>query len=115
MFRCTRFAVVVRQEYFFLLDLIDLSSIISRMRTRFPFILDSFIGEQEIFLLDFFFQTMSLMPSDEVSLLSDGRYKNFIANLEKVLKQFEYSSEWADLITNLVKVKKVSCPVSFSF
>jgi hypothetical protein len=50
---------------------------------------------------------MSLMPSDEVSLLNDGRYKNFIATLEKVLKQFEYSSEWADLITNLVKVKKV--------
>jgi hypothetical protein len=50
---------------------------------------------------------MSLIPSDEVSLLNDGRYKNFIATLEKVLKQFEYSSEWADLITNLVKVKKV--------
>ncbi|CAF2527782.1 unnamed protein product [Rotaria sp. Silwood2] len=49
---------------------------------------------------------MSLMPSDEVSLLNDGRYKNFIATLERVLKQFEYSSEWADLITNLVKVKK---------
>jgi hypothetical protein len=47
------------------------------------------------------------MSSDEVSLLNDGRYKNFIATLEKVLKQFEYSSEWADLITNLVKVKKV--------
>lgn len=50
---------------------------------------------------------MSLMPSDEASLLSDGRYKNYIGTLEKVLKQFEYSSEWADLITNLVKVKKV--------
>ena len=47
------------------------------------------------------------MPNDEVSLLNDGRYKNFLATLEKVLKQFEYSSEWADLITNLVKVKKV--------
>ncbi|CAF0958288.1 unnamed protein product [Adineta steineri] len=46
------------------------------------------------------------MPSDEVALLNDGRYKSFIATLEKVLKQFEYSSEWADLITNLVKVKK---------
>ncbi|CAF0867652.1 unnamed protein product [Adineta ricciae] len=49
---------------------------------------------------------MSLMPSDEIALLNDGRYKNFIGTLEKVLKQFEYSSEWADLITNLVKVKK---------
>jgi hypothetical protein len=48
------------------------------------------------------------MSNDEVALLNDGRYKNFIATLEKVLKQFEYSSEWADLITNLVKVKKVS-------
>ncbi|CAF1040873.1 unnamed protein product [Didymodactylos carnosus] len=49
---------------------------------------------------------MSLMSSDEVALLNDARYKNFISTLEKVLKQFEYSSEWADLITNLVKVKK---------
>ncbi len=53
------------------------------------------------------------MPSDEVSLLNDGRYKNFIATLEKVLKQFEYSSEWADLITNLVKVKKVGQTKTF--
>ncbi len=57
---------------------------------------------------------MSLMPTDEVSLLNDGRYKNFIATLEKVLKQFEYSSEWADLITNLVKVKKVRQLKSFN-
>lgn len=58
---------------------------------------------------------MSLMSSDEVSLLNDGRYKNFIGNLERVLKQFEYSSEWADLITNLVKVKKVSSIFLFTF
>jgi hypothetical protein len=50
---------------------------------------------------------MSLMLNDEVVLGNDSRYKSFIVAIEKVLKQFEYSTEWADLITNLVKVKKV--------
>ncbi|CAF1177992.1 unnamed protein product [Rotaria sordida] len=49
---------------------------------------------------------MSLMLNDEVALGNDVRYKSFIVAIEKVLKQFESSTEWADLITNLVKVKK---------
>ncbi|CAM4914423.1 unnamed protein product [Rotaria socialis] len=49
---------------------------------------------------------MSLMLDDEVMLGNDSRYKNFIVAIEKALKHFESSVEWADLITNLVKVKK---------
>ncbi|CAF4958002.1 unnamed protein product, partial [Rotaria magnacalcarata] len=37
---------------------------------------------------------------------NDSRYKHFIVAIEKALKNFESSIEWADLITNLVKVKK---------
>ncbi len=47
------------------------------------------------------------MLDDEVALGHDSRYKSFIVAIEKVLKQFEHSTEWADLITILVKVKKV--------
>lgn len=50
---------------------------------------------------------MSLMLDDELALGNDNRYKSFIVAIEKVLKQFESSNEWADLIPNLVKVKKV--------
>jgi hypothetical protein len=50
---------------------------------------------------------MSLMLDDELALINDSRYKSFIVSIEKILKQFEYSTEWADLITYLVKIKKV--------
>jgi hypothetical protein len=53
---------------------------------------------------------MSLMLDDEVALINDSQYKSFILAIEKVLKQFEYSTEWADLITYLVKLKKVRSP-----
>ncbi|CAF0822713.1 unnamed protein product [Rotaria sp. Silwood1] len=49
---------------------------------------------------------MSLMLDDEVALGNDIGYKSFIIAIERVLKQFESSTEWVDLITNLVKVKK---------
>jgi len=50
---------------------------------------------------------MSLMLDDELALINDSRYKSFIVSIERVLKQFEYSTEWADLITYLVRIKKV--------
>ncbi|CAF4045021.1 unnamed protein product [Rotaria sp. Silwood2] len=50
---------------------------------------------------------MSLMLNDEVALGNDIRYKNYIVAIEKILKQFESSTEWPDLIANLVKVKKI--------
>ena len=44
---------------------------------------------------------------DEVKLSSDPKYKQFIAAVDKALKTFEYSSEWADLISCLGKLNKV--------
>ena len=60
---------------------------------------------------------MSLMLNDELVLENNTQYKNFVIAIEKVLKQFESSNEWADLITNLSKIKKVKfyCRIFFSF
>ncbi len=55
------------------------------------------------------------MLDDEVALINDNRYKSFILAIEKVLKQFEYSTEWADLITYLAKIKKVRSPFKMLF
>ena len=46
--------------------------------------------------------------SDEQKLMSDAKYKQFVVAVDKSLKQFEYSSEWADLISCLGKLNKVS-------
>ena len=48
------------------------------------------------------------MNVEELELLSDSKYRQFINAVEKALKSFEYSSEWADLISALGKLNKVS-------
>lgn len=48
------------------------------------------------------------MSSEEVELLSDSKYRQFIAAVEKALKYFESSDEWADLISALGKLNKAS-------
>lgn len=55
---------------------------------------------------------MSLISQDEITLLSDNKYKNFVSLIEKALKNFESSTEWADLISSLGKLKKAlqTCP-----
>jgi hypothetical protein len=51
---------------------------------------------------------MSLLSNDEVSLLnSDNKFRNYVSSIEKALKNFESSTEWADLISSLNKLKKV--------
>jgi hypothetical protein len=50
---------------------------------------------------------MSLMLDEEVALGNDSRYKSFIVAIEKVLRQFESSTEWPDLITYLARLKRV--------
>ena len=51
---------------------------------------------------------MSLLSPDEIALLnSDSKYKNYVSSIEKALKNFESSTEWADLISSLGKLKKV--------
>ena len=39
------------------------------------------------------------MNTEELELLSDSKYRNYVAAVDKALKNFEYSSEWADLIS----------------
>ena len=47
------------------------------------------------------------MNTEELELLSDSKYRQFINAVEKALRSFEYSSEWADLISALGKLNKV--------
>ncbi|XP_054556262.1 protein dopey-2 isoform X2 [Talpa occidentalis] len=46
------------------------------------------------------------MDPEEQELLSDYRYKSYSSGIEKALKNFESSSEWADLISSLGKLNK---------
>lgn len=63
------------------------------------------------------------MNAEEVELLSDSKYRNYVAAVDKALKNFEYSSEWADLISALGKLNKVTsskhtlstCPNMFPY
>ncbi|RNA34402.1 dopey-1 [Brachionus plicatilis] len=51
---------------------------------------------------------MSLLSPEELTLLhTDNKYKAYVSSIEKCLKNFESSSEWADLISSLGKLKKV--------
>lgn len=47
------------------------------------------------------------MDPEESELQSDYRYRNYAAVIEKALRNFESSSEWADLISSLGKLNKV--------
>ncbi|XP_072855264.2 protein DOP1A isoform X1 [Pogona vitticeps] len=47
------------------------------------------------------------MNAEELELLGDSKYRNYVAAVDKALKSFEYSSEWADLISSLGKLNKV--------
>ena len=47
------------------------------------------------------------MNNEELELLSDSKYRQFISAVEKALKGFDYTSEWADLISALGKLNKV--------
>ncbi|XP_063699183.1 protein dopey-1 homolog [Culicoides brevitarsis] len=43
----------------------------------------------------------------EFELMKQQKYRGYISNIDKALKNFEYSSEWADLISALGKLNKV--------
>ncbi|XP_038049265.1 protein dopey-1-like isoform X2 [Patiria miniata] len=49
----------------------------------------------------------NVMNLDESELMSDPKFKAYAAAVDKALKGFEYSSEWADLISALAKLIKV--------
>ncbi|KAM4701432.1 protein DOP1B [Discoglossus pictus] len=46
------------------------------------------------------------MDPEEQELLADYRYRNYSSVIEKALRNFESSSEWADLISSLGKLNK---------
>uniref|UniRef100_UPI00398E95F6 protein DOP1B n=1 Tax=Pristiophorus japonicus TaxID=55135 RepID=UPI00398E95F6 len=46
------------------------------------------------------------MDQEELNLISDYRYRSYAATIDKALKNFESSSEWADLISSLGKLNK---------
>lgn len=45
---------------------------------------------------------------EEQKLMTEPKYRVYMSNIDKALKNFEYSSEWADLISALGKLNKVS-------
>lgn len=47
------------------------------------------------------------MGPEERELLNDYRYRSYSSVIEKALRNFESSSEWADLISSLGKLNKV--------
>ncbi|BFZ09520.1 hypothetical protein BsWGS_12559 [Bradybaena similaris] len=50
---------------------------------------------------------MSMLTVEECELLTDSKYRSYITQVEKALRNFEYTSEWADLISALGKLNKV--------
>lgn len=48
---------------------------------------------------------------EEFELMKQAKYRVYMQNIDKALKNFEYSSEWADLISALGKLNKVSFEV----
>jgi hypothetical protein len=51
--------------------------------------------------------------AEECELLNDSKYRTYITQIEKALRSFETTSEWADLISALGKLNKVSIFIRF--
>ncbi|XP_043188734.1 protein dopey-1-like [Amphibalanus amphitrite] len=50
---------------------------------------------------------MASLTLEEHELRADSKYRQYTATVDKALKSFEYTSEWADLISALGKLNKV--------
>ncbi|XP_063920808.1 protein dopey-1 homolog isoform X2 [Zophobas morio] len=50
---------------------------------------------------------MTSTAMEEYELMKDAKYRMYVAAIDKALKNFEYTSEWADLIAALGKLNKV--------
>ncbi|KAG0716502.1 Protein dopey-1 [Chionoecetes opilio] len=50
---------------------------------------------------------MSGLSLEEYDLLGDSKYRAYVAAVDKTLRNFENTSEWADLISTLAKLNKV--------
>ena len=51
---------------------------------------------------------MSGLSLEEYDLLGDSKYRAYVAAVDKTLRNFENTSEWADLISTLGKLNKVN-------
>ena len=49
--------------------------------------------------------------AEECELLNDSKYRSYITQIEKALKSFDSTSEWADLISALGKLNKVNVAI----
>ena len=49
--------------------------------------------------------------AEECELLNDSKYRSYITQIEKALKSFDSTSEWADLISALGKLNKVNLAI----
>ncbi|XP_050425290.1 protein dopey-1 homolog isoform X2 [Adelges cooleyi] len=50
---------------------------------------------------------MGTIATEEFDLMKDSKYRMYVNAVDKALKSFEYTSEWADLISALGKLNKV--------
>ncbi|KDR16353.1 protein dopey-1 homolog isoform X2 [Zootermopsis nevadensis] len=50
---------------------------------------------------------MGSVALEEYELMKDSKYRVYVSAVDKALKNFEYTSEWADLISALGKLNKV--------
>lgn len=50
---------------------------------------------------------MSLLSDDEIGLGNDSRYRAYVLAIENILRQYKSTSEWADFIPYLAKIKRV--------
>ncbi|KAF7267207.1 protein DOP1 homolog [Rhynchophorus ferrugineus] len=50
---------------------------------------------------------MTTITMEEYDLMKDSKYRMYVAAIDRALKNFEYTSEWADLISALGKLNRV--------
>lgn len=58
---------------------------------------------------------MATIAMEEYDLMRDSKYRMYVAAVDKALKNFEYTSEWADLISALGKLNKVRIFLKVSY
>ena len=50
---------------------------------------------------------MATSQSEQQLMQSDSKFRNYASLMDKALRSFEYTNEWADLISALAKINKV--------
>ena len=50
---------------------------------------------------------MATSQSEQQLMQADSKFRNYASLMDKALRSFEYTNEWADLISALAKINKV--------